>query len=438
MDILSHFTNKKISQLYHLEPQGIGTAFIESLSGYITRLSQEHCIRTGDLFTKILFPYLNKSYLHNIIASGGNGFFDSSHIINGVSTASAEYASMLEELTGNTAMDKLTLLKFKDILPTRGLLKTIRAWCPVCYQQMQQQESIIYEPLIWNLKSVNVCIQHQVALCEECLKCSKNNKVLERRSVPGFCTHCSAWLGEKEYKVKPLEEWEWVKALMVEEMFTKDFTLKAENISNSIRKIVEYTTNSNTSEFARRIGVPKTTFWTWYSGNNKPTLEDVMRICNKFGLSIVNFYTNQLVFNKASIFYAKRQPKINKNITKIPLFEVRKKMDQIVLDKETASISVNNMAAKISCNKKIMYKYYNDLCRIQALRNKLFRLNSRIKRINFLNTKVNAVVSRYDTGDIPTRNKLETILNKPAMFKERSIRENYKQIQNSKINTIYR
>jgi hypothetical protein len=42
------------SRLYALEPIGIGTAFVESLSGYVARLAEAHSVSAGDLVGRVL------------------------------------------------------------------------------------------------------------------------------------------------------------------------------------------------------------------------------------------------------------------------------------------------------------------------------------------------------------------------------------------------
>lgn len=42
------------SRLYSLPPQGIGTAFVESLIGYIARLAEAHSVHTGTLVVREL------------------------------------------------------------------------------------------------------------------------------------------------------------------------------------------------------------------------------------------------------------------------------------------------------------------------------------------------------------------------------------------------
>src|SRR5438046_7692235 len=44
------------SRLYTLKPVGIGTPFVESLSGYIARLADAHAVSVGDLVGRELSP----------------------------------------------------------------------------------------------------------------------------------------------------------------------------------------------------------------------------------------------------------------------------------------------------------------------------------------------------------------------------------------------
>jgi transcriptional regulator with XRE-family HTH domain len=48
--------------------------------------------------------------------------------------------------------------------------------------------------------------------------------------------------------------------------------------------------NSNVTQVARKLTIPKTTFWGWYRGKNLPPVTEVIRICNKYGINIFDFY----------------------------------------------------------------------------------------------------------------------------------------------------
>src|SRR4051812_30312421 len=51
------------SQLYYLSPVGVGTPAVESLTSYVMRLAQAHCVTTRTLVTDQLFPLYGRPYL---------------------------------------------------------------------------------------------------------------------------------------------------------------------------------------------------------------------------------------------------------------------------------------------------------------------------------------------------------------------------------------
>jgi TniQ len=42
------------SQLYSLQPVGVGTGMVESLTGYVARLAEAHSVSVGDLVGRLL------------------------------------------------------------------------------------------------------------------------------------------------------------------------------------------------------------------------------------------------------------------------------------------------------------------------------------------------------------------------------------------------
>src|SRR5690349_6171525 len=51
------------STLYHLLPIGVGTTNVESLTSYIMRLAEAHCVLTRTLVVEQLFPLYGRAYL---------------------------------------------------------------------------------------------------------------------------------------------------------------------------------------------------------------------------------------------------------------------------------------------------------------------------------------------------------------------------------------
>ena len=80
-----------------------------------------------------------------------------------------EPALLLE--TGRWPWKRLTLrkdLQFLTLLPPwaavltqQRLLRITRAWCPDCFTEWQTERRPIYEPLLWNVSVVSLCLRHQ-------------------------------------------------------------------------------------------------------------------------------------------------------------------------------------------------------------------------------------------------------------------------------------
>jgi TniQ len=50
------------SRLYPLEPVGIGTPVVESLTGYVSRLAEAHCVTPKVLISRELVSFIPKIY----------------------------------------------------------------------------------------------------------------------------------------------------------------------------------------------------------------------------------------------------------------------------------------------------------------------------------------------------------------------------------------
>lgn len=184
------------SLLYNIEPVGQGTPYVESLTSYVTRLANYHCLSFGTFMSKLLTPYFNKSYLTKIAQRGGNGFYDSSQGINSIGTLAEDFVDVIQSLNYRTDLNKLTLKHLENIFPTRGLMRNYKAWCSLCYQEAMSNKEAIYDQLLWYLKAAQYCPKHKSILNSKCPTCSMPQQILSRKTIPGYCQHCKGWLGE--------------------------------------------------------------------------------------------------------------------------------------------------------------------------------------------------------------------------------------------------
>ena len=120
------------SRLYSLKPIGIGTPFTESLSSYLTRLAQEHCLPLKKLITGEIAPViLGDLYQPEILSKSVSSIFgnsDAKPAINGMREMTRSLVDTLENLTLRQDLKFLSCLTWKGIINERGLFRQNKAW----------------------------------------------------------------------------------------------------------------------------------------------------------------------------------------------------------------------------------------------------------------------------------------------------------------------
>ena len=192
----------KRSRLYFLEPIGVGTPYTESISSYLTRLSQEHCVTPKKLIMGEIAPLiLGDKYHSEMLSKNVSTIFDNSDAkpaINGMRDMTRSLVEALEKLTLRQDFKFLSSLTWKGIIKDRGLFRQNKAWCPKCFEQWRQEKKPIYEPLLWSFKDVNFCPQHHCQLKDRCPNCDSQQRAISNSSRLGFCSQCKSWLGSEQ------------------------------------------------------------------------------------------------------------------------------------------------------------------------------------------------------------------------------------------------
>jgi hypothetical protein len=179
---------------------------------------------------------------------------------------------------------------------------------------------------------------------------------------------------------------------------------------------------------ARKLAIPKTTFWGWCRGKNLPPLAEVIHICNKYGINIVDFYKGLYKEGHTPVIFSKRVMKRNVILTKRPLTEIRKLVKCIVMDK-TIEYHVQAMADVVGCNKKTLYNHFPNLCKAQAVKRKRYLKKQKWKRLVEIKREVTAVFKLTSSyANVPGINRLERYLNKPAIFREREMKDHLNKL----------
>lgn len=189
------------SYLYSLAPIGIGTAAVESFTGYIARLAAAHAVEPGALIKHELsarVPY-TKGRLAGFSPAKrpGDSFYADAYALNGSGERTRRWVSLLEQLTCLDRLEALTALPWARTIARVHLLRTGRAWCPFCYGRSGDNGPIVYERLLWAFQIVTVCPEHRCPLETVCPSCGRAQYVLSPRSRPGWCSRCECWLGRE-------------------------------------------------------------------------------------------------------------------------------------------------------------------------------------------------------------------------------------------------
>jgi TniQ len=120
------------ARFYPLDPIGIGTPWVESLSSYLLRLAQAHCVPV-----KALTDELRRSAAtappSPEMKICGRPYRLLSYSVNGVEESAVKWVYALGAATLRDDLKNLTLLAFKDFLCSLSLFRRVRTWGPVCF-----------------------------------------------------------------------------------------------------------------------------------------------------------------------------------------------------------------------------------------------------------------------------------------------------------------
>jgi hypothetical protein len=294
------------SRLYRLEPVGVGTPYVESLTGYVARLAEAHCVTASALFGWELIPRIEQKWLKKgqtnramVLASK---FRAVARAMNGTGVTAEDWVRVVESATTRNDLRHLTMLAWRSVLSQRHLLRPMRAWCPACYEGWREQGQVVYEPLLWALDAVKSCPVHRLPLRTTCHHCDRQLFHLESHSRPGFCSACGGWLGARPSREEtPGDEHrrqEWAVTAVGEMVAAAPRLARVPGkqvIARSTALCVERATAGGTIlAFSRTHRLPKQTIGNWWRGESTPSLDSLLPFCFSAGVSLLDFLTGEV------------------------------------------------------------------------------------------------------------------------------------------------
>jgi hypothetical protein len=378
------------SRLHSFQPQGNGTALIECLTSYVSRLAASHCVSPSALLSSAIAPLIGKKYWLRGGTKGSalsKSFNIHTRAINGIGVIASDWVHALQAVTLRNDLAKLTMLEWESVFSHRNLLRATRAWCPACYEDWANSEQPIYEPLLWAFREVEVCSFHQRRLQASCPNCNSALQWLSRSATPAYCENCNAWLGTRanpegeSVTIKELHWQNWVVANLQEIISARDYlpTPTSQRIKESLTSCIDSVTEGVMNRFSLLIGKPKNTVWGWLQGDSLIPLNDLLRLCYSMNLRLVDFlYTDRfLVFpsdHTANLEFIGHQPRqCRQSPQPFDDFAVEHSLRAAL--KAHPPKPMTEIAIELRAHKRTLYKHFPALCKEISLRHKNYRIN---------------------------------------------------------------
>jgi hypothetical protein len=340
------------SRLYVLEPIGVGTSFVESLTGYVSRLAEAHAVSVGNLVGRELLAATSKlsGVSLNRQMAGLHGFYAQGHAVNGFGNLPKTWVNALEKVTLQRNLRFLTLLPFDGVFSLDGAFRRSRAWCPVCYEEWRSTGKIVYEPLLWAMKLVTICPKHRRRLEDNCPHCHRALAALAVFSRPGYCSACANWLGRSDghpssgegiagFPTAEAAFWH-TKAmgdLLSVAAHSGPQCLRASFTAN-FRNCVKVVGDGSQLAFAKVSRISYDTVVSQMMGQRLPQISTLLRICYHLDISPTAFLANDHVSLRADWERAKRAVQMHSKCFSRQAAQVRLCLERAVSNCERADV----------------------------------------------------------------------------------------------------
>ncbi len=435
------------SALYALEPRGVGTPFVESLTSYLTRLAEAHGVFPGILVNKVIAPQGQSISPHRgrqtLFMTDGR----KSHLLNAIGVRASRLVQILGALTTRADLHFLTLLPWSQVMYVRGLLRATKAWCPACYEVWRTNGQVVYDPLIWGFQDVSTCSLHQLRLSLRCpyQDCLQALPPLAWRSRAGYCSKCGRWLGislvaEQTANVYPEEDWTWHHWVnsMIGDLLAAAWNVSSvpsrTRVAEALTLCIQQPPRKSISEFAHELGVTRATAQHWFSHQKLPQMDMLLRICSVLGISLCEFLLSDLT----TLCPRTHESASRKRLTPLSKWkgkpldqeQMRQVLRNILAEKAESPPSVNEVARRLGYDSHVLYKCDKATCRAISARYLEYIRRQREERIQQLREEVRLLAQQlHAEGKSLSKHHLSQVLKKRGYLRSPELREAFEEVR---------
>ncbi len=425
------------SELYCLPPLEVETVEVESLTSYIQRMAWAYRVNPRVLVAEVILPHLGHSY-YTDLPHLGSFSRTRSMSINGIGEVAQHWASTLEQLTMRSDLRLLTLHPWADGLPAWGLQRQTPQWCPVCYDEWREHQQPVYQPLLWVIQAVTVCLRHRQLLVEYCPSCQQPQSAIASKRGLGCCTQCGAWLGSKsgseQVCEKDLLNWQsWTKQVVEELILAyKMFgSLPWHLLPVGINACVEAV--GGTRQMGRIAGVPNVLFSTWRKQQRTPSFTYLLKVSYALDLSPLQLMTVEPERLKNTL-YVKTEYRLPPRVG-LPAPASKGDLDRIqtflqtILEGEVAPLPLRHVAHRLGVGEKFLTGRFPGECAQILAQYQNARTERAKQRVGRECAEVEQAVRTLDKQGIPlSRSQVVPLLSNPNILRRPEARARWQAL----------
>lgn len=422
------------SILYNLEPIGIGTPYVESLTSYISRLASKHCVTTGKLIEKTIGIYLERKYIskHARVSS-----FDSYDLnINNCRELAKDFVLSLNKLTTRIDLENLTLIPWRSFLRSR-VLREKRVWCSQCLREWYERGVTIYEPLIWQLKEFDICPIHQTPLNKTCFTCTKQQSIISRTYKVGYCNSCIHPLWDNGYiKQELIEQTSWDKwktenlMILVREL-SHNNDKEILDVDVCLSQLINKYCNGDISVFAKTLNLDRKKLYNWVKGQQVPLLEQLLALSYYFKLPLYNLLTGKLSgiddsssFNYEATNYLKKKSK-----NKIDVNQLRKDVNEILHLNEFPPPPLREVVSRLNYSASSLHRHADEVCVKIVKKHQEYTVKEKNKKVNkTIDEIIRITIELHSKGIYPSNDRVCNKLTNSGYYLYREVWETHKKM----------
>jgi hypothetical protein len=376
-------TANESTWLYPVELRGRATGQVESLTGYIARVAEQHLVTPSTLLHRGLewwdvgkpemIGVWSRRTTHLRLRSEVNG-----------NHSAERWTALLARLSGVQHLAQSTTNRWSHLFPARRLTKSHHAWCPDCYAE----ENGCYDRLLWCLSPVEVCPIHKCPLATHCPSCRGLVPNLHAQSSPGKCPKCRGSLSEL-FPQRPsaptatslqLCNANTVASFLSAVVSGASIPTTRCPTSHALKRCIDLVGIDGVGSLAHRLGVPKTTAWCWLADRAVPDLRNTLKICHTFGLSLLEVLTGEFALVVANP--PNQAPEISRRRPRHSVDGARLRVEIAALrgKRQDGELSLNSIARHLDISAHVIRRHLPETCReIAALHRRYCKARAEAK-----------------------------------------------------------